>query len=176
MAIPEWIIITFLVFLVVAILVFLIYLSIDIVNTLSKRTLKKKLEIGLCHDDLSFSDFKNLQSNLNLSDRHVHSALLNLKSNLDFGADEKRAVIKPRLDGLIKEFNTNKPFSELPIGLVEPLVEAKSKSSEPKIIDDLSEKITIHLKRKKRNDLLISLATYIGLIIGLIGTVSGLMK
>lgn len=84
--------------------------------------------------------------------------------------------MKPKLDALIREFNTQKPFSELPSKLVEPLIEARLKSSEPKTIDDLSEKIAIFLKRQKRSDFLIKLATYIGLFLGLIGTVSGFLK
>lgn len=176
MAIPEWIVITIMILLSVGILSFVMYVVIEIINGTLKGTLKKKLYKGLVHDDLNLSDFKNLQLNLNLSDRNVHSALINMKSELDFSEDERRSVLKPKLDVLIKEFNDNKPFSELPSGLVEPLTKAKSNTSEPKIIDDLSEKILIHLKRQKRSDFLIKLATYIGLFLGFIGTASNFLK
>ncbi|WP_456310435.1 hypothetical protein [Serratia proteamaculans] len=172
MAIPEWIVIVIMILLSVGIFSFVMYVIIEIIS----GTLKKKLYKGLVHNDLNFSDFKNLQLNLNLSDRNVHSALINMKSELDFSEDERRSVLKPKLDVLIKEFNNNKPFSELPSGLVEPLTKAKSNSSEPKIIDDLSEKILIHLKRQKRSDFLIKLATYIGLFLGFIGTASNYLK
>lgn len=176
MAIPDWVVLVVIFLLIIGALILLTSLLALIINASLKKTLKNKLAKGLLHNDLNISDFKNLQFNLGLSDANVHSALLNMKSELDFGDDDGRNLLKPKLDALIREFNTQKPFSELPSKLVEPLIEARLKSSEPKTIDDLSEKITIFLKRQKRSDILIKLATYIGLFLGLIGTVSGFLK
>lgn len=90
MAIPDWVVLVVIFLLIIGALILLTSLLALIINTSLKKTLKNKLAKGLLHNDLNISDFKNLQFNLGLSDANVHSALLNMKSELDFGDDDGR--------------------------------------------------------------------------------------
>lgn len=176
MRVPEWIFITYIVSVLLFSLAFLLYFLKEIVVVWQQKKLRRKVYQALLAGDLTLSDFKNIPLVIGLNDRKVHAALIHLKADVDCGEYESRDLVKPRLDTLIEKFNTYKPFSELPEGLVEPLNEARIKSTEPKVIENLSEKILIHLKRQAKSDLYIKIATYVGLIVGLIGTFSGLLK
>lgn len=150
MRIPDWIFFTYIIAVGIVGVVFCYYFIKELIAVFLKARLRRMLLKGLLADDLIFSDFKNLQFYFGLKDRQVHAVLISMKAEIDYGDNENRSVLKPRLDSLIAEFNIIKPYSELPEGLVEPLSEARSNSSHPKLIDDLAEKILIHLRRKKK--------------------------
>lgn len=176
MRIPEWIFITYIISVLLVSLTLAFYFIKEVNVVWQQRKLRNKVYKALFAGDLTLSDFKNIQLVIGLNDRKVHAALIHLKADVDCGEYESRDLVKPRLDALIEGFNTYKPFSELPEGLVEPLNEARAKSTEPKVIENLAEKILINLKRQAKSDFYIKIATYVGLIVGLIGTISGLLK
>jgi len=174
--INDWLVILFF----IVILAFVIAYSAIIIALLiaesSKRNLKKKIIKALETDDLTIDDLRNVQSTLGLSDHQTLSVLTKLKSDIDCNVLNNKSTVKPKLDKLINNFKLQEPYSGLPESLRDSMVIARTTSNDPDVIDKLADKIQVSVKKQSRSDLWLKVATYLGLIIGLVGTIWGFAK
>lgn len=141
-----------------------------------RRLARRMLFQGLLHDDLSNYDLKHMQTTIGLSDHQMSLVLSKMKVDIDYGALDNRIVLKSKVDNLLAGFKTNAPFSELPEMLVESLKKVRDDSRTPALVDGLGEKISIYVRKKKFDEIFMKVITYLGFVIGVIGTGYGFYK
>ena len=131
---------------------------------------------GLLHDDLSYEDLKHMQITIGLSNHQMHLVLSKMKVDIDYGSLDNRAVLKGKVDDLLNAFKKHAPFSELPEMLVESLKKVRDASKAPGLVDGLGEKISVYIRKKKIGETVMKVITYLGFIVGVIGTGYGFYK
>ncbi|HCR0604467.1 TPA: hypothetical protein OMS75_001356 [Enterobacter cloacae] len=176
MMIPAWVDIV----LFFAFLIFAITFSFSVITEARRawrrKQVRRMLFQGLLHDDLSYEDLKHMQITIGLSDHQMHLVLSKMKVDIDYGSLDKRDVLKRKVDDLLAGFKTHAPFSELPEMLVESLKKVRDDSATPALVDGLGEKISVYIRKKKIGETVMKVITYLGFIVGLIGTGYGFYK
>ncbi|MEL5468202.1 hypothetical protein PTR80_03510 [Serratia nevei] len=176
MKIADWVVITAMIAFVVIIAISFALILVAFVNEYFKRNLKSKLERGLSQGEVSFSDFKNLQRVIGLDEKQTYTALLSLKTNIDFGGLEHKKLVKDRLDKLIDEFVLKEPFGFLPDNIKDNLILLRGESKKPELVDNFAEVLRVNIKKQSRNDYLLKAISYVGFVIGLVGFIWGFFK
>jgi len=176
MKIPDWIaIVLMLGFILVGLAIFSTALY-SAISSYMKFRFTKCLQEGLLHNDLTFDDFLNLKQVMGLDNKMAYSALASLKVKIDYSQLSQREKIKPRLDTLIKDFQVKQPYSDLPDDIKESLISTRDKVTPPELIDDIADKLRIHIKRKKKGELISSFIMYTGYLFGLVGFLITIFK
>lgn len=176
MLIPAWVDIVLFVAFVILAITFSFSVITEARRAWRRRKVRGMLFQGLLHDDLSYEDLKHMQITIGLSDHQMHLVLSKMKVDIDYGSLDKRDVLKGKVDDLLAGFKTHAPFSELPEMLVESLKKVRDDSATPALVDGLGEKISIYIRKKKISETAMKVITYLGFIVGLIGTGYGFYK
>lgn len=176
MKIEDWMVLGF-IGVVTAFAIFLLSLfASEVANYRLRKYLKQQLQQGLLADHVFFDDFLNLQKVVGLDQKQTYATLLSLKADVDFGSSTTRGIVKPRLDALIREFSIKEPFSDLPEGIKEPLIALRNNSEIAPSIDELANKLRIHIKKQSRSDFMMKATTYGSSIITIIAFAWGFSK
>lgn len=176
MRIPEWVDIV----LFLAVVGFIILFSFSVITELKlawrRKLVRRMLFQGFLHDDLSHGDLKHMQAHIGLSDHQMSLVLSKMKVDIDCGTFDKRISLKRKVDGLLADFRKNAPFSELPVMLADSLIKVRDESRIPALVDDLGEKISRYIRKKKFDEIVMRVITWLGFVVGVIGTGYGFYK
>lgn len=176
MRISAWVDIILFFAIVGFIILFSFSLLTEIRTAFRRKLVRRMLFQGLLRDDLSHYDLKHMQATIGLSDHQMSLVLSKMKVDIDYGTLDNRIVLKKKIDELLTEFKKYTPFSELPDILVDSLKKVRDDSNSPVLVDGLGEKISLYVRKKKFDEIVMKVVTYLGFVIGVVGTGYGFYK